>query len=250
MTEIASHLPPAFFSPTAIAAGLYFRLEKPSFPATPFPPPSRLMSIPAAEPQSDDSEAARASALAERIAAGDREAEAALITTYSRGLLFFLQRQGRTRDEADDLHQETFRIVIERLRGSGLDDPAALGSFLRGVALQLSRGNWRKQQRRKTDTDEDAIALQADAAKGALPELLDKERARLVRQTIEELPVERDRQLLYRFYVAEESRETICGELDLNVGHFHRVLFRARQRFKELYEKSAAGTGDPRGGPS
>jgi hypothetical protein len=47
--------------------------------------------------------------------------------------------------------------------------------------------------------------------------------------------------------VAEESKEALCSELGLDAAHFHRVLFRARLRFKELYQemhqRSAAGAG-------
>jgi RNA polymerase sigma-70 factor (ECF subfamily) len=58
-----------------------------------------------------------------------------------------------------------------------------------------------------------------------------------VRKLIGELPTDRDQQLLLRFYVAEEEKETICAELGLDSLHFNRVLFRARQRFKELLER-------------
>ena len=203
------------------------------------------MTIAAAIPKAEEepAEAERARALVRRIAEGEATAEAELVATFSRGLLFFLKRQGLLPEQADDLHQETFRIALERLRGRGLDDPAALGAFLRGVALQLLRADWRKNQRRKTEADEAALEVAADARPGALPKLLEHERARLVRETIRELPVERDRRLLYRFYVAEESREAICNDLGLDALHFHRVLFRARQRFKELYERSASGAG-------
>ncbi len=49
---------------------------------------------------------------------------------------------------------------------------------------------------------------------------------------------DRDRQILYRFYIAEEDKERICADLDLSSLHFNRVLFRARQRFKDLLESS------------
>lgn len=190
-----------------------------------------------ADPHAAGRNEERARELADRIAAGDRGAEAELVATFSRGLLFFLKRESRSREQADDLHQETFRIALERLRGRGIDHPEALGAFLRGVASQLMRGEWRKEARRKTEPDEEAVAVAVDPRGGALPDLLERERAALVRRTIGELPIARDRQLLYRFYVAGETREAICRDLDLDAAHFHRVLFRARLRFKELFEE-------------
>jgi hypothetical protein len=99
-----------------------------------------------------------------------------------------LRRLGTPPELADDLHQGTFRIVLERLRRSGLDAPAGLAGFL-----------------------------------------LDEEAA-IVRRLIGELPTARDRQLLLRFYVAEEEKESIGADLGLDSLHFNRVLFRARQR--------------------
>lgn len=246
-------LPPPPSSPPFPGAGLYLQpVPRPAAaprPASPnrrriSPMPPADASIPAAGDPS--AETARIRELALRIAAGDPAAESELIQTFSRGLFYFLQRQGKTREQADDLHQEVFRIALERLRGRGIDDPAAVGAFLRGVAVQLMRGEWRKDARRKTDADEDAVAVAEDRRDGALPELLRKERAALVRRAISELPIERDRLMLHRFYVAEESRDAICGDLGLDAAHFHRVLFRARLRFKELFEElcqSAAGAG-------
>ncbi len=60
-----------------------------------------------------------------------------------------------------------------------------------------------------------------------------------VRQVIGELKTERDRQLLLRFYLAEDDKEQICSDLGLSSLHFNRVLFRARQRFKVLLEQTA-----------
>lgn len=65
----------------------------------------------------------------------------------------------------------------------------------------------------------------------------------IVRRLIGELPTDRDRQLLLRFYVAEEEKERICSDLGLDSLHFNRVLFRARHRFKELLERFQARQG-------
>jgi hypothetical protein len=53
---------------------------------------------------------------------------------------------------------------------------------------------------------------------------------------LEEMPVARDREVLVRFYLDDEDRETICRELRLSEEHFNRVIFRARNRFRELIE--------------
>jgi len=63
---------------------------------------------------------------------------------------------------------------------------------------------------------------------------------------IGELDGDRDRELLFRFYIAEEDKERLCEELGLTSLHFNRVLFRARQRYKELYERRVKERGGSR----
>lgn len=67
--------------------------------------------------------------------------------------------------------------------------------------------------------------------------LLRKEKARAIRQVLRQLNSERDREVLYRFYIAEEHKEQICADLGLTNLHFNRVLYRARERFRELCER-------------
>jgi len=56
------------------------------------------------------------------------------------------------------------------------------------------------------------------------------------RRMLDEMPAERDRDLLVRFYLNDEAKEEICRELRLSEQHFNRVIFRARNRFRELLE--------------
>jgi RNA polymerase sigma-70 factor (ECF subfamily) len=183
-------------------------------------------------------EATIAADLVRRIAASDPAAEGQLVERYCRGLLYFLHRLGALRDLADDLQQETFRIVIERLRHGGLADPAGLAPFLRGTARNLLVADRRKTARRRTWGDTGELAQAVAPAPSQLQSVLLDEEAQRVRRLIGELPNDRDRQLLLRFYVGEEDKESLCADLGLDSLHFNRVLFRARQRFKELLEKS------------
>ena len=179
-------------------------------------------------------EAEVATDLVRRIAAGDAAAEAQLVQRYSRGLLYLLRRQGVSPELADDLHQETFRIVLERLRRKELDDPAGLAGFLRGTARNLAVAEHRKTARRRTDADPEGLEQAVHSGPGQLQTVLLDEEANIVRRLIRELPTDRDQQLLMRFYVAEEEKESLCTDLGLDSLHFNRVLFRARQRFKEI----------------
>lgn len=184
------------------------------------------------------SEGEVAAALVQRIRSGDSRAESELVERYSRGLLFFLRRTTRSPTLSDDLHQETFRIALERLRRDGLGEPEKLSSFLLGTARNLFLGDYRKRARRGEDLEADPGVDPHDPRPGQLDAYLRREQSASVQRLIAELPTDRDRQVLLRFYVAEEDKESICADLGLSSLHFNRVLFRARQRFKELLEQS------------
>ncbi len=193
----------------------------------------------------EESEAKLATELVRRIESGDRAAEGDLFQHYSRGLIYMLRRRTGNRDLADDLHQEAFRIVIERLRESGLGDPGRLGGFLYRTARNLVIADYRKKDRRQ-DSDLEEIGPTPDPAPGQLSRVILDEEAALVRQVIEELTPERDREVLYRFYLLEEDRGSICERLGLSSLHFNRVLYRAHQRFKDLLERSRKRQNLPR----
>ena len=154
-----------------------------------------------------------------------------MVRRYSRGLLFHLRRTAGDPDLADDLHKETFRVVLERLRGDGIGEPERLVGFILGTGRNIFLGGWRKRARRGEGTSLDAVAVDpADPVPGQLDQHLRDEEIHKVRRLIG------DRQILFRFYVAEEGKERICADLGLSSLHFNRVLFRARQRFKELLQ--------------
>lgn len=191
----------------------------------------------------DRPEAEIAADLVRRVQRGDPRAENELVERYSRGLLFFLRRTTHDATLSEDLHQETFRIALERLRGGGLDDPEKLSGFLLRTARNLFIGHYRKRTRRnEVQEPEEPIDPPAEGP-GQLDVLLRHEQTTAVQRLIRELPTDRDRQILLRFYVGEEDKEAICADLGLSSLHFNRVLFRARQRFKDLLESRALRPG-------
>jgi RNA polymerase sigma-70 factor (ECF subfamily) len=49
-----------------------------------------------------------------------------------------------------------------------------------------------------------------------------------------ELGTPRDREILTRVYLRDEDKDAICAALGVDATHFNRVLFRAKERFREL----------------
>jgi RNA polymerase sigma-70 factor, ECF subfamily len=186
------------------------------------------------------SDAGSASNLVGRIRAGDPHAEAELVARYGRGVMMVIRRSAANAAVSDDVYQDTFRITLEKVRRGDLRDSEKLAAFICSTARYLVIEHFRRNPRHDSLTDVAETDGLPHSAPNQLDTLLQQEKAAIIRQVIDELPTDRDRQLLFRFYVAEEEKETICADFGLTSLHFNRVLHRARERYKELYEKTIA----------
>ena len=184
------------------------------------------------------SDPGNAADLVSRIRAGDHQAETELVERFGRGVLMILRRSTRNAAVSDDLYQDTFRIALEKVRQGDLRDSEKLAAFICSVARNLVIEYFRRPA--KEDSLSDIAEGQGPRASDANQEeaLERQEKAASVRQVISELPTERDRQVLVRFYIEEHDKERICADLGLTSLHFNRVLHRARERFRELYQKA------------
>jgi len=151
------------------------------------------------------------------------------------GLLYLLQREVRDPTHAEDLCNEAFRIVLERLARQPLEEPAKLAAYLTQTARNLLMADQRMTTRRRTVTGaQAAIDAFADPQSDPGVALQSRTRARVIRQVLKEMPFVRDRQVLVRFYLNDEDKADICRDLGLSEDHFKRVIFRARERFRVL----------------
>lgn len=172
--------------------------------------------------------------VAARIRAGDRSAESELVQGFSRGVRVILRHVARDPALVDDLHQETFRLGIERIRSGALRDPSQPGAFLAGLARNLAIEHFRKS-RRNVPEDEAGLDRTPSLAPSATEQLEREEDARRVARVLEALPTERDRAVLRRFYLGQEDKDALCEELGVDRLQFNRILHRARERFRALW---------------
>jgi len=142
-------------------------------------------------------------------------------------------RQGLSADIADDLLHETITIVFQKIKDGKVEKPDSLSALICAIAKNLAISHFRKDSR--VILVEDA-GIEIPCPPDLHEQLLRKEEARIVRRVIAELKTERDREILLRYYLGEEDKEQICADLGLSSLHFNRVLHRALQRFKELFE--------------
>jgi RNA polymerase sigma-70 factor, ECF subfamily len=173
--------------------------------------------------------------LCERVRAGDTKAEAIVVAQLQPGLRLVLHRAtGGDWDLTSELVQETLVILLERLRGRGLDDPSGLAAFAAQTARNLAIANHRKRNRRRTETNLEAVGTAADPRNGPPEQIAATRLGGLVDRLLQELPTERDRTVLKRFYLHEDDKKDICRDLQLSDLAFNQVLFRARNRFRSI----------------
>jgi RNA polymerase sigma-70 factor, ECF subfamily len=173
--------------------------------------------------------------LCARIQAGDADAEAVLITRLQSGLRLVANRaSGGDFELACDVCQEALVILIKRLRTTGLDDPTGLEAFAAQTARNLVIAARRKNQRQRTATDTEALASLPDPRRLVPEELASGRLGALVRRLVSQLPGDRDRTILTRFYLKEDDKSEICRDLNLTELGFNQVIFRARNRLRQL----------------
>jgi RNA polymerase sigma-70 factor, ECF subfamily len=176
--------------------------------------------------------------LVSRIRAGDQQAQAELVERYSQGVQVILRREISNTTIVEDLYQETFRIVLEKIRQGDVREPERLSGFVRGVARNLIIEHFRRATRLAKEANVDAAEPLPHPAPDQFEELLLKEKSDLIRQIFKVMSNKRDIQVLLRYYLAEEDKERICADLGLTRRYFNVVLQRARERFRELYEQA------------
>ncbi len=172
----------------------------------------------------------------QRIAQGDRLAEAELVECFYAGVHLILLKRTGSVSLANDLCQDTFMVVLRKLQAGELLKAGSLPAFIRQTAVNLAIQHFRKEKRFVFSADE--IIGQQVALKEQQDKKIDQPTIRkLLSDALDELAVPRDREVLYRYYLGEEEKEAICKDLGLSPTHFDRVLYRARLRIRELIDQ-------------
>lgn len=176
-----------------------------------------------------------------RIASGDRLAESEFVRLFERGVRVLVRRHCRPGDPiVDDLVQDVLSGVLERLRAGAIHDPGALPAYVQSAVVYATSAEYR---RRRPTLSEAAIEQIPDRETPG-SRLDATQLAELLRDLLAGMAVARDREILRRFYLEEEDKDSVCRALAIDPGHFHRVMFRARERLRVMAEQ--AGIHGPR----
>ena len=149
----------------------------------------------------------------------------------------------RDPEVAADILQDAAVTTLEKLRSGEIAHPENLGGYLYRVAINHLR-NHRRKDRSALCSPDQLEELRDSVDDPDWDRVGRPQWAQAARRTLEEMPGSRDRELLVRFYLNDEEKDAICRELNLSQEHFNRVIFRARNRFRELLEQRGFGRGD------
>ena len=180
------------------------------------------------------SEADVSKVLVARIVSGDESAETEMIQRYHRGLTVALFRIANDHQIVEDAIQETWIVVISKVRTEQLRDTSKLAAFIIQTGRNQLTMQFRKQSRSGYVSEADAPEA---VDKGLTPEqsIQNTQKNKLITQVFIDMNQERDSVILKKFYLTGASKQTLCEELDLSPAHFDRVIYRARARFKKIW---------------
>lgn len=182
---------------------------------------------------------------AARLRRGDLDALAVLLARYQNRLYRYLLRLVRDPATAEDLFQQTWVRVVEKIRG--YDPRRSFEAWLFAVARHLAIDHLRRRAPESLDdagpagTTESPAARVASAEPGVLADLLARERVELVAQVLAELPLIYRETLTLRFeeeMKLEEIATLLAVPLSTVKTRLRRGLEMMRRRLENLAGES------------
>lgn len=178
-------------------------------------------------------------ALVDRIKAGDEAGMAELYAIFSKGIRFQLCRQLGPQELDDKVH-DIFLIVVQAIRRGNLREPERLMGFVHTVVRrQIAAHIDAAVNRRRNEADLESTAPIVDDRLSPEAQAMARQKIDLMKEVLRGISG-RDREVLTRFYLYEQSQQQICREMKLTETQFRLLKSRAKARFGELGRKKLA----------
>lgn len=172
---------------------------------------------------SDDSQ------LVDRARRGDTEAFGQLVERYQRPLMGAALSYTRNVADADDMVQETFVRAFTHLSSFRERDRFApwLHRILRNLLIDKSRRSWREV------ADDELLVAVEETSGGPENALLNVELSRALREAIDAIPSDKQRQVFQMRYFEGLPVKEIAQRLGVHSGTVKVHLFRSVQRLRQ-----------------
>lgn len=170
-----------------------------------------------------------------RLREGDRETETHF-HSYFRDLLFLkLRRKLGSFHAIDEVRQEVFMRVLERL--PEIRDGRKLGAFVNAVCNRVLLEFYRSDSRTVALDDEHNELADPDDPDTKLEAAQQKAR---VRKVIMVLP-ERDAQILKALFIEDADKDDVCKRFGIDREYLRVLLHRAKGKFRQEYLRRKSG---------
>lgn len=171
--------------------------------------------------------------LLERVQDGNVIAVQELYGLISKSLLLFFRRRISV-EEAEDQTHEVFLLLLHAIQNRRIENPLAFPAYAVTIAKRQAWKHYRKQNRIPSGSDGSVIEQSvADARHNPYAVFEDTERNGFVEKVLASLN-QRQREILSRYYVLEQSREQICDAMALTTTQFRLLKSRAKTRFGKV----------------
>lgn len=151
---------------------------------------------------------------------------------FGRGIRYAFYRHLGPQDLDDKVH-DTFVIVVQAIRKGELREPERLMGFVRTVVRrQVAAHIEDAVHARRDQLPIEPATPVPDQTPTADEQMISEEQIRVMLRTLRSMP-SRDRELLTRFYLEDQSQEQICREMGLTDTQFRLFKSRAKARFGE-----------------
>ena len=175
----------------------------------------------------------------ERLREGDPSTEQHFVAYFEQLLRIKLRSRRIPPDKVEDLRQETFIRVIAAVRKDrGVRQPERFGAFVNSICnnvlLEYYRSSAKSQPMEDAHMDIPDKILDLDGM------LVTKQSAEQVRRILDAMP-KRDRALLRAIFLEEKEKDVVCRELGVDREYLRVLVYRAKDKFKAIYEKGQMG---------
>ena len=178
-----------------------------------------------------------------QVRSGKVEAFGLLIERYQRLLYYFVIGKVREPAEAQDIVQKSFVTAYQTL--TTLSDPEAFFPWVRGIALNHCRNEWRRHHSYATMKDRFLEARRAELEILWLEKQPNERDGRVeaLRECLQQLP-SKEQELVDLRFVQELSMEEIGRELSKGGEAIRLWLYRIRVRLAECVKRRMRVSGD------
>jgi RNA polymerase sigma factor (sigma-70 family) len=177
--------------------------------------------------------------LVERIKANESAGLEELYGIFSKGVRFYFCRQLGPQDLEDKVH-DSFLIVVSAVRRGELREPERLMGFVRTIIRrQVAAYIDQVVHSRKQQAELDSGRAVADLKRNPEQVAIEQQQEATAKKVLQGIS-RRDREILTRFYLLEETQDQICAGMNLSETQFRLLKSRAKARFGDLGRRKLA----------